>query len=137
LSGEEYGIPILQVQEIIRYEKLTHIPQSSEFIEGVLNLRGKVIPVVDLRRRFGLQESDNDNTTRIIVVELADRTTGLIVDAVSEVRNLDKDQINPPPSHRSGNRHAVHLRNRKIRGSINHPARPQSSFQCRRTGNIG
>ncbi len=97
LAREEYGIPILRVQEIIRYKKLTRIPQSAEFIEGVLNLRGRVIPVVDLRRRFELPENESDHTARIIVVEIKKEVMGLIVDAVSEVRTLDQDCIDPPP----------------------------------------
>ncbi len=97
LSDEEYAIPILQVEEIIRYERITRVPTSAEFIEGVLNLRGRVIPVVDLRKRFGLTKSEHNNASRILVVEIEDHVVGLIVDAVSEVRTIEKRQIDPPP----------------------------------------
>ncbi len=86
------------VREIIRYTRLTQVPQSPEFVEGVLNLRGQVIPVIDLRRRFALNESEHGNSTRIVVVEMGHQIVGLIVDSVSEVRNIDRDQISPPPA---------------------------------------
>ena len=97
LCGEEYGIRILQVQEIIRYEELTRIPQSEEFIEGVLNLRGRVVPVIDLRKRFELVQSERDNATRIVVVEIDNQVVGLVVDAVNEVQTIEENQIDPPP----------------------------------------
>lgn len=97
LAGEEYGVPILSVQEIIRYETVTRVPQSSEFIEGVLNLRGQVIPVVNLRKKFALEERELDNSTRIIVVEVQGRVVGMVVDEVSEVMQIDSDDIAPPP----------------------------------------
>ncbi len=97
LDGEEYGVPILSVHEIIRYETLTAIPQSAEFIEGVLNLRGQVIPVVNLRQKFDLPNHENDRSTRIVVAEINGRLTGLVVDEVSEVLQIESDQITPPP----------------------------------------
>ncbi|HPO07040.1 MAG TPA: chemotaxis protein CheW [bacterium] len=97
LEKEEYGIPILHVREIIRYENLTRIPQSAQYVEGVLNLRGQVIPVADLRRRFGLAEIQHDNSTRIVVVELDDRVIGMLVDSVSEVQSIEERQIEPLP----------------------------------------
>jgi len=98
LGGEEYGIPILRVQEIIRYETLTCVPQFSDFVEGVLNLRGQVIPVVDLRRRFGMPESEHDRSTRIVVVEIDRQIIGLVVDSVTKVRTINENQIDPPPA---------------------------------------
>ncbi len=97
LSNEEYGIPILRVQEIIRYEELTRIPQSEEFIDGVLNLRGRVVPVIDLRKRFTLTDAERNNATRIVVVEIDNQVVGLIVDAVNEVQTIEENQIDPPP----------------------------------------
>ncbi len=97
LDGEEYGVPILNVKEIIRYESLTRLPQSPEFIEGVLNLRGQVIPVVNLRTKFELIQHEADRNTRIIVVEVKDRTVGMVVDQVSEVLMISSNQIAPPP----------------------------------------
>lgn len=97
LEGEEYGVPILSVQEIIRYETVTRVPQSANFIEGVLNLRGQVIPVVNLRMKFGLEHRDKSKSTRIIVVEVSGRVVGMIVDEVSEVLQIKTESIAPPP----------------------------------------
>ncbi len=97
LHGEEYGVPILSVQEIIRYETLTRVPQSPEFIDGVLNLRGQVIPVMNLRKKFGLPPRENDKSTRIIVVEVQKRVVGMVVDQVSEVLQINSEDIDPPP----------------------------------------
>ncbi|HPA44283.1 MAG TPA: chemotaxis protein CheW [bacterium] len=97
LAREEYGIDILKVQEIIRFESLTRIPQSLSFVEGILNLRGKVVPVMDLRTRFGLPRGERDRKTRIMVVNVNGREMGLIVDQVSEVLQVDSDQVSPPP----------------------------------------
>lgn len=97
LAEEEYGVPIVKVQEIIRFTQLTRVPHTSEFLEGVLNLRGRVIPVIDLRRRFALPEAERDRNTRIVVVEVEGRTVGVIVDGVSEVLQISKADIEPPP----------------------------------------
>lgn len=97
LDDEEYGIEIMKVQEIIRFTQLTRVPHSSEFVEGVLNLRGRVIPVVDLRKRFGLESADRDRSTRIVVVEVSGRTIGMIVDGVSEVIHIQASEIEPTP----------------------------------------
>lgn len=97
LQGEEYGVPILHVKEIIRYETLTHIPQSPPFVDGVLNLRGQVIPVINLREKFNLDRCEHDKSTRIIVVEMDKRVVGMVVDEVSEVLQINANQISPPP----------------------------------------
>ena len=97
LHGEEYGVPILCVQEIIRYETLTRVPQSPDYVDGVLNLRGQVIPVVNLRKKFELPAQDRDKSTRIIVVEVRGRVMGMVVDEVSEVLQVDMGNIAPPP----------------------------------------
>ncbi len=96
LGEEEYGIDILRVQEINRMMEITHVPKCAYFVEGVVNLRGKVIPVLDLRKRFGL-EPKNTKETRIIVVDIDGRMVGLIVDSVSEVLRLPKETIEPTP----------------------------------------
>jgi len=98
LGTEEYGVDIMRVQEIIRMQDITRVPQMPAFIEGVLNLRGNVIPVVDLRKRFALPTAEQTAQTRIVVVNVGDRTTGVVVDAVSEVLRLAEDQIEPPPA---------------------------------------
>jgi len=102
LAGEEYGIGILKVKEIIGLMPITSIPRSPHFVKGVINLRGKVIPVTDLRLRFGLPESDSSEKTCIIVVEVQNGVgqiqTGIIVDSVSEVLNVKAEEIEQTPS---------------------------------------
>jgi purine-binding chemotaxis protein CheW len=98
LGEEEYSLDILKVQEIIRHMELTRVPRTPEFVDGVINLRGKVIPVLDLRKRFGLAGSERTAETRIIVVDVDHITVGLKVDAVSEVLRLPSDRVDPPPS---------------------------------------
>ncbi|MBI5969911.1 MAG: chemotaxis protein CheW [Deltaproteobacteria bacterium] len=102
LGTEEYSLDILSVQEIIRHMHLTKVPRTPDFVEGVINLRGRVIPVLDLRKRFGLPSEDRTNETRIIVVEVEGKTVGLKVDAVSEVLRLPAASVEPPPSIISG-----------------------------------
>ncbi len=97
LGNEEYGIDILKVQEINRIAEITRIPQSPDFVEGVINLRGNVIPIIDLRKRFNMPEREHDKHTRIVVGEIEGRTVGLIVDAVSEVLRLPSNTIEPAP----------------------------------------
>lgn len=98
LGNEEFSLDILKVQEIIRHMDLTRVPKTPEFVDGVINLRGRVIPVLDLRKRFGLPKGENTNETRIIVVDVDNRTVGLKVDAVSEVLRLPADTVEPPPA---------------------------------------
>ena len=97
LAGEEYGVPISQIQEIDRLSKVTKVPKAARFIEGVTNLRGEVIPVLDTRKRFDLEAKAADDRTRIMIVELGGVKTGLIVDSVREVLSLPKKDIAPPP----------------------------------------
>src|SRR5438552_16207181 len=85
LGAELYGVEISRVHEIIRLQTVTRVPRAPAFVEGVINLRGKVIPVVDLRRRFGLEMTDHTRASRIVVVEIADQVVGIVVDGVSEV----------------------------------------------------
>ncbi|MFN3396063.1 MAG: chemotaxis protein CheW [Thermodesulfovibrionales bacterium] len=96
LGDEEYGIDILKVQEINRMTDITSMPKAPFSVEGVINLRGKVIPVVNLRKRFGLNLKEIDLQSRIIVVDIGS-TVGLIVDSVSEVLRISSDTIEPPP----------------------------------------
>ncbi len=98
LGNEEFSLDILKVQEIIRHMDLTRVPKTPDFVDGVINLRGRVIPVLDLRKRFGLPKDENTNETRIIVVDVDNRTVGLKVDAVSEVLRLPADTVEPPPA---------------------------------------
>ena len=97
LGDEEFGIDILRVQEIIRLQDLTHVPNSPDFVEGVINLRGSVIPIIALRKRFGLPEEAHDRQTRIIVIEIEGMVLGFIVDSVSEVLRIPVSTVVPPP----------------------------------------
>ena len=97
LAQEEYGIEITKVQEIILMGEITRVPQTPDYIKGLINLRSTVIPIVDLRLRFGLAQQETTEETRIMVVNVAGKTIGIIVDAVSEVLRISQDQIAPPP----------------------------------------
>lgn len=97
LGQEEYGIEITKVQEIILMGEITRVPQTPPYIKGLINLRSTVIPIVDLRLRFGLPREEANDETRIMVVNVAGKTIGIIVDAVSEVLRIAQDQIAPPP----------------------------------------
>lgn len=96
LGDEVYGVDIARVQEIIRPPAITRVPRTPEFVEGVINLRGKITPVMDLRKRFGLTVSDRSRNTRIVVVEISGQMVGLIVDGVSEVLRVPAEAIEPP-----------------------------------------
>ncbi len=101
LDGEEYGIDILKVQGIQGYGKVTPLPKTPEFVRGVVNLRGAIVPIVDLRCRFGMEEIDISPTTVVIVVKVIgggkERTVGLVVDAVSEVHDVAESDRKPAP----------------------------------------
>ncbi len=98
IGEEEFGIDILKVQEINRMMQITKVPNSPEFIDGVVNLRGRIIPVIDLRTRLNMSRIEHDNRTRIIVVDLSGVTVGFIVDEVSEVLRIPKSITEPPPA---------------------------------------
>jgi len=97
VGNEEFGVDILKVQEINRMVEITRVPQAPHYVEGVINLRGKVIPIVDLRKRFNLEFKEPDKDTRIVVVDIDGNITGMIVDSVSEVLRLRASMIEPPP----------------------------------------
>ncbi|MGE3772346.1 MAG: chemotaxis protein CheW [Gammaproteobacteria bacterium] len=101
LNGEEYGVDILRVQEIKGWESATEIPNTPAYIRGVINLRGTIVPVIDLRRRFAIEPIEYTNTTVIIVLRIrtgdGEKTMGFIVDAVSDVYNVTPEQMKPTP----------------------------------------
>jgi len=97
IGTEDYGISIAYVTEIIGIQSITEIPEMPDFIKGVINLRGKVIPVMDVRTRFKLSPREYDERTCIIVVEIDDTSVGLVVDAVNEVADIPEDQVEAPP----------------------------------------
>ena len=96
VGKEVYGVDTSRVQEIIRMQSITHVPGAPEFVEGVINLRGKIIPVIELDRRFGLSGSEPSKARRIVVVETEGQVVGMVVDAVSEVLRIPVDCIDPP-----------------------------------------
>jgi len=96
LANEEYGLEILKVREIIGIMDITAVPQMPPYVKGVINLRGKVIPVIDLRLKFGLEPAEYTDQTCIVVVDVG-TLTGIIVDTVQEVLDIDSSQIDPPP----------------------------------------
>jgi len=97
LAGEEYGVEINKVREIILVGEITQVPQTPPYVKGLINLRSTVIPVVDLRLRFGLAAPEATDETRIVVINIAEKTIGIIVDAVNEVLRISQNQIAPPP----------------------------------------
>ncbi len=97
LGSEEYGIDILKVQEIRGYEAVTTIANAPEFIKGVINLRGVIVPVVDLRIKFKLGNVTYNETTVVIILNVANRVVGMVVDGVSDVTTLNADEIKPAP----------------------------------------
>lgn len=98
IGKELFGVDILMVQEIIRAAPITPVPNSPEFVEGVINLRGNILPVIDLRRRLNLLTGENDlEDTWILILDIQNKVTGFIVDSVTEVIKIQEDTIEPPP----------------------------------------
>ena len=123
LGSEEYGLEILKVQEIIKMMEVTHIPKTPEFVKGVINLRGKVIPVVDLRLKFGMEEKELTENTCIIVAQIrgSDEDTvvvGTIVDEVSEVMDIKSEEIESAPEFGSSIETAFILGMAKAKGRV-------------------
>jgi purine-binding chemotaxis protein CheW len=102
LGAEEYGVEILKVQEIRGYDAVTAIANTPEFIKGVINLRGVIVPIVDLRIKFNLGQVTYDPFTVVIILNIADRVMGIVVDGVSDVLELDAAQIRPAPEFGAG-----------------------------------
>lgn len=98
VGRETYGVPITSLHEIVRVPDITAVPDAPEYLEGVINLRGKIVSVMDLRKRFGEKESSVKRHNRILVVEHAGRLAGLIVDSASEVLKIPSDAVEPPPA---------------------------------------
>ncbi len=97
IGKEEYGLDILKVQEILKLPRITRLPKSADFIMGVIDLRGKVIPIIDLSRRFKIEEGKNLTDRRAIVVDIRGKKVGLAIDSVSHVVKVDSKDIEPPP----------------------------------------
>lgn len=97
LKDEEYAVDILKVQEINRIVEITEVPNAPQYVEGVINLRGKVIPVINLRKKFGFEEKEFDDISRIIIMDVNGITNGIIVDSVSEVLRIPSHILEPAP----------------------------------------
>ena len=98
IGRETFGLPIGLVHEIVRPPEITNVPHAPEYVEGVMNLRGRIVPVIDLRRRFGESAVENRRKNRILVVDVEGRAVGLVVDSASEVLKISDTQIEPPPN---------------------------------------
>ena len=98
VGHETYGVPITSLHEIVRVPEITAVPDAPEYLEGVINLRGKIVSVMDLRKRFGEKQAAVKKHNRILVVEHAGRLAGLIVDSASEVLKIPADAVEPPPA---------------------------------------
>jgi len=118
VAGEEYGVEVLRVREIIRLPGITRMPNTPAHVEGIINLRGQVIPIISMRKRFGVSDGEHCSRTRIIVMDMGGGLTGFIVDAVSEVIRIHAGEIQPPPSVVSGA-----MGQEFITGVINHAER--------------
>ena len=97
VGNEEYGLDILRVKEVIRIREITRLPKAPSFVKGIINLRGDVIPIIDLRDKFGLEHQEYTDMTRVIVVDVDEKLVGMVVDAASQVVRIPADQIDPPP----------------------------------------
>lgn len=102
IAEEEFGVDIMHVKEIIRMMEITKVPKSPDFVEGVINLRGNVVPIIDLRKRFSMEGKERDKNTRISVIDLDGTIVGFVVDAVHEVLRIPSDTVEPPPPVVSG-----------------------------------
>ena len=102
ISNEDYGIEIRHVTEIVGIQKVTEVPDMPDFVKGVINLRGNVIPVVDVRTRFQMDTRPYDDRTCVVVVNIQETAVGLVVDTVNEVANIQPENISPPPKVRKG-----------------------------------
>jgi purine-binding chemotaxis protein CheW len=98
IGRETFGLPISLVHEIVRPPEITNVPHAPEYVEGVMNLRGRIVPVIDLRRRFGETAIENKRKNRVLVVDVDGRAVGLVVDSASEVLKISDGQIEPPPN---------------------------------------
>lgn len=118
LDKEEYGVDVLSVREIIRLPAITKMPNTPNYVEGIINLRGTVVPIISLRRRFNLMDAELDRRSRILVMEAGGSLTGFIVDAVAEVIRISSSEIQPPPAVTFGN-----AAQECITGVVNHAER--------------
>ncbi|WP_292389176.1 chemotaxis protein CheW [Methanosarcina sp. UBA5] len=110
LSGEEFGVDIMQVSKVIPVPRITRIPQAPECIKGLINLRGKILVVIDLNKRLDFSSKETDSLSRIIIVEVKDKVVGMLVNSVKEVMSLPLSSIQPPPEMIKSKINAEYLR---------------------------
>lgn len=115
LNNEEYGVEVLKVREIIRMVNITHMPNTPHYVEGIINLRGKVIPIISMCKQFGLMDAESSSQTRVIIMDVGGELLGFTVDAVSEVIRVSASEIQPSPSVAAGG-----IDQEYIAGVINH-----------------
>lgn len=134
LGAEGYGVSILKVKEIIGMMDITPVPRTPDFIKGVINLRGKIIPVMDLRMKFGMDQEEYNERTCIIVAEIVlkgvQKLLGVVVDMVSEVVTIYNDQIEPPPEYGTSAEHSSILGIGKIKDRVVIILDIDEVFQC-------
>jgi purine-binding chemotaxis protein CheW len=115
MDNEEYGVEVLKVREIIRMVPITNMPNTPHYVEGIINLRGKVISIISLRKQFGLMDAENNNQTRVIIMDICGELLGFTVDAVSEVIRVSAAEVQPAPSMATGG-----IGQECVMGVINH-----------------
>ncbi|MDH3451993.1 MAG: chemotaxis protein CheW [Gammaproteobacteria bacterium] len=98
LGAETYGVNVMQVQEVLRVSEIAPVPGAPDYVLGIINLRGNVVSVLDIRLRFGLQQKTADDTTRIIIIELESQTIGILVDSVAEVEDVQSGEVDTAPA---------------------------------------
>jgi purine-binding chemotaxis protein CheW len=119
LGEESFGIEIRYITEIISFQKITELPDMPDFIKGVINLRGKVIPIIDVRVRFRLDKAEHTDRTSIVIVQVGEKDIGLIVDTVAEILEILEVNIDPPPHFKSANEKSRYIKGLgKVKGDV-------------------
>ena len=126
VGEEEYGLELLRVKEVIRVREITWLPKAPSFVKGIINLRGDVIPIIDLRDKFGLEAKEATAMTRVIVVEVEGKLMGMVVDSASQVVRIPADQIDPPPPVLRRARAGLHHRRGQNRRQADHSPEQRS-----------
>ena len=135
LDHEHYGVDIASVESIIKMQEITHVPHAPVFVKGIINLRGRIVPVIDLRNRFGLAEAESDSQCRIVIVCVDDAELGMIVDGVSEVLIVPENAIEPAPRIATTIDLDFYYRHRQAEYEYGHSVGPGSDFiRPRKTG---
>ena len=132
LYGEEFGIEITKVREIVKPREITRLPNVAEFVEGVTNLRGEVIPIIDLKKRFGLEATAMTEDSRIIIVDISENRVGLVVDDVTEVLRISGADIEPPPRTVAGLKRSISRESGRLGKTIDSPGCRKDFDYCQK-----